>query len=155
MKKFSIQEIEQIILRSVEDDQTRSRIMSQVAEVANRQNTEEDDTIPREECSSVTVLIGPQEVLDLVDTDQLYAYTVSCPIARDHNGLVTHLINKAFEYNSKKKRKNSKLAKLAEIFSKLKPNSDLDQYPKRIYTKEASIIVKTVNLNIPQNDPIG
>lgn len=150
MKKLSIEEIEQVISRAVDND-TKTLIMSEIVSFVETQDEGEDDptTLPTPETRSITILVGASDVIEPINTDQLYAYTVSCEIERDHNDLIRHLVQKATEFNSKKKKRSSKVYSLSEVFESLKPKKDLDLYPKKIFTKESAMVLKTVNLQIP------
>ena len=149
MKKLTVQEIESIVARVV-DPQARQAIMSEVISYAGTEEEPDDQPTDPMQYRPVTILVGAPEIIEPINTDQLYAYTVSCEVQRDHNGLINHLINKAAEYNTKKKRKRSKIYRFSDVFDSLKPKSDLDMYPKRIYTKESALILKTSNFSIPQ-----
>jgi len=152
MKKLSVQEIENIIRATGLTPADQEDILTQIRSHATE--TDETEAVPAEASPtrSVTILMGTEEVLATVDTDQLTAFTVQIDAEANHNALVDHFVQKAREHNANTKKRSSKIYRLGEVFDTLKPKKHLDNFPKKIYTKEASLIIKTTNLNIPQNE---
>jgi hypothetical protein len=153
MKKLSVQEIESIIRSTALTPADQEDILTQIrSHAATQEEDLEGVTTPTSPTRTVTILMGAQEALNAVDTDQLTAFTVQIEAEADHNTLVGHFVQKAREYNANTKRRSSKVYRLGEVFDTLKPKKHLDSFPKKIMTKEASLIIKTTNLNIPQNE---
>lgn len=152
MKKLSVQEIENIIRSTALNPADQEDILNQIRSHATTE-TDETETVPEAAPTrSVTILMGAQEALDAVDADQITAFTVQIDSEANHNALVDHFVQKAREHNANTKKRSSKIYRLGEVFDTLKPKKHLDSFPKKIFTKEASLIIKTTNLNIPQNE---
>jgi len=150
--KLSLQQITRIISTSPVDDNTKNSIMQNINEyVREQQNQGTEETPPKPQKYPVTILVGSQEVLDQVNSDQLYAYTVLVAQTENHNETINELRKTAVLYNTEKKRKKSKIYRFTDCFERLK-TSHLDQNPLRILTKEPAILLKTSNFAISHQD---
>jgi len=152
MKKLSVQEIENIIRATGLTPADQEDILTQIRSHATAETEDIERAIEASPTRTVTVLMGTQEALATVDTEQLTAFTVQIEAEANHNALIEHFVLKAREHNANTKKRSSKIYRLGEVFDTLKPKKHLDNFPKKIFTKEASLIVKTTNLNIPQNE---
>jgi hypothetical protein len=154
--KLSLQQIHRIIETSEIDDNTKNSIIQNINQyVRENQNQGVDEALPKPEKYPVTILVGAQEVLDAVNSDQLYAYTVMVAETANHNETINELTKTSVSYNTEKKRKKSKIHRFTDCFEKLK-SSNLEDNPLKILTKEPAIIIKTANFSISQqNDAQG
>lgn len=148
MNKINIEDLEQILVQQVEDAHTRSRIIQTVRDFLSDQDAETTEQEPKPETRNITILMGNEEVLGNINVDELSAFTVQVDAEADHNGLISHLVQKARDYNQQAKRRSSHIRRLGEVFDTLKPKKHCDMFPRRIYTKESSLILKTTNLPI-------
>ena len=154
--KLTLQEIHRIIETSQVDDNTKNSIIQNINQyVREHQNQGVDEAPPKPEKYPVTILVGAQEALDAVNSEQLFAYTVMVAETANHNETINELTKTAVSYNAEKKRKKSKIHRFTDCFERLK-TSNLDDNPLKILTKEPGIIIKTINFNISQqNDNQG
>jgi predicted secreted protein len=152
MNKINIEDLEQILVQQVDDAHTRSRIIQTVRDFLSEQDTEPTEQEPKPETRNLTILMGSEEALRNINVDELSAFTVQIADDSDHNTLIAHLVQKARDYNQQAKRRSSHIRRLGEVFDTLKPKKHCDMFPRKIYTKESSLILKTPNLPItPQN----
>lgn len=148
MNKINLEDLEQILVQQLEDAHTRSRIIQTVRDFLSEQETEPVEQEPKPETRNITILMGNEEALRNINVDELSAFTVQVADDADHNALVPHLIQKARDYNQQAKRRTSHIRRLGEVFDTLKPKKHCDMFPRKIYTKESSLILKTPNLPI-------
>ena len=146
-KKISIEELTTVLSTSVENEEEKQRILT---EVRNFLASLEDDTEPEPpvETRDVTIIFGNQEALDMIDTDTISAFTVKIEATADHNQVIPQLLAKAAVYNQNLTRRQTRIQNLGETFGLLSPKKHLEGFPKRILTKEPALVITTTNLAI-------
>jgi hypothetical protein len=155
--KVSLQDVERVMREFVPDTNVVQTVITQIRQITT-ETTVQNDPVPKTPTQNIAILVGAQEELDKIDESQLYAYMVTCDLEdidqpEKLSRLVPHMMQKAVEFNSKKKRKSSRVKKLVSVFEKLKPKFDLNGFPKRIVTKkEPALIIKTTNLSIAEQN---
>lgn len=153
-EKITISALEEILAQRVERREVDRNTAVSILEDAKQRAASAGYTPQvREETRDITLLIAEQEVLDRIDTERLSAFTVQIESGADHNTLVQHLVSSARNFNAEAKRASSKIWRLGEVFDTLKPKKHLDGFPKRIYTKESALVIKTTNLPLPGGTP--
>jgi hypothetical protein len=151
--KINLDELAHILDQQT-DQVLKERILAEVRNYLAEQETEpEEPQAEKPPTRDITILFGSQEAIDAIDPNTLTAFTVQVEEGSDHNNLIPHLIQKAQAFNAEAKTARSKIRRLGEVFDTLKPKKHLEQFPKRIYTKESALILKTTNIAIP-NAPI-
>jgi len=144
-KKISVEELDTVLTASVQDGAEKERILAEVRNyIANLAN-DQDEAEPAVETRDVTILFGSQETIDVIDTDAIVAFTVKIEATSDHNQIIPHLLAKASIFNQNTRRRNSRIQNLGETFNTLSPKRHLDEFPKKILTKQASLVIKTTN----------
>lgn len=155
MNKIKLEDLEQILTQQLNDEETRRRIIDTVRDFLTDTDEQEAEPNVRPETRNVTILMGSEEALSNVNTDELSAFTVQMDAEADHNSLIPHLIQKARDFNHQAKRRSSHIRRLGETFDTLKPKKHCDMFPRRIYTKESALILKSTNLPITTSNENG
>lgn len=155
MNKIKLEDLEQILTQQLNDEEARRRIIDTVREFLTDTDESEPEPNVRPETRNITILMGSEEALSNVNTDELSAFTVQVDVEADHNSLIPHLIQKARDYNHQAKRRSSHIRRLGETFDTLKPKKHCDMFPRKIYTKESALILKTTNLPITTSNENG
>jgi hypothetical protein len=148
MNKIKLEDLEQILAQQLNDEEARRRIIETIREFLTDTDQQETEPVVRPETRDVTILMGSEETLANINTDELSAFTVQIDAEADHNTLIPHLVQKAREFNEQTKRRSSHVRRLGEVFDTLKPKKHCDMFPRKIYTKESALLLKTVNLPI-------
>lgn len=155
MNKIKLEDLEQILTQQLNDEATRRRIIETVREFLTDTDEQEVEPEVRPETRNVTILMGSEETLSSINTDELSAFTVQIDTETDHNTLIPHLIQKARDFNNQSKRRSSHIRRLGETFDTLKPKKHCDMFPRKIYTKESALVLKSLNLPITTNNENG
>lgn len=153
-EKINISDLEQILAQRVEQRQVDREAAIRILEDARqlvRQGGGATERQERPETRDVTILVTDQETVQLLDTDRLSAFTVQIESGEDHNAIIGRMVEKSRVFNANVKRASSRIRTLGEAFGSLKPKKDLEGFPKKIYTKEAALVLATPNLVVPGN----
>lgn len=152
-EKINISDLEQILAQRVEQRQVDREAAIRILEDARRLVRQSGATERQErpETRDVTILVTDQETVQLLDTDRLSAFTVQIESGEDHNAIIGRMVEKSRVFNANVKRASSRIRTLGEAFGSLKPKKDLEGFPKKIYTKEAALVLATPNLVVPGN----
>ena len=149
--KITVEELGEILAQQLEDQQVADRILAEVRNRIQEQAGQEEAAPPRPETRNITFLVGGREAVQMVNVDELSAFTVQVDSGADHNALLPHMIAAARTYNDGLTRRGVRIRRFGDIFDTLKPKKHLDQFPKRIYTKESALIIATENLPVVIN----
>lgn len=155
MNKIKVEDLEQILTQQLNDEETRRRIIETVKEFLTDTEAQDEEPITRPETRNITILMGTEESLANINTNELSAFTVQVDAEADHNNLIPHLIQKSRDFNNQAKRRSSHVRRLGEAFDTLKPKKHCDMFPRKIYTKESALILKSTNLPIMANPDNG
>jgi hypothetical protein len=79
------------------------------------------------------------------------AYAFQIEAEQDPNQVPQALFEGAINYNSKKKRDNSKVISIGAACAVLSPKNHLGGFPKKIFTKESAWIIASANTPVPLN----
>lgn len=148
-KKITIEELATILSASVEGEAEKQRIL---AEARNYLSSQGDAgpvvSPPQPETRDVTIIVGAEDTIALIDTDSISAFTVKIDATFDHNGLIPRLMQRAAVYNESVRRGRPRIETLGEAFALLSPKKHLEGSPKKILNKHPALVLTTTNLSV-------